>query len=144
MVEMGVEYTIDWKCGKIQKENDAVQCPAEFIHLCWILLYVLHQVHELGHLIPIIQYKKSINAVKTRHRASTSMYSLTFRVRTMLSYCEVEASLLVGWLVEVWRHFSAQIRLYQKRRQTCNYGSRYIAIATQPVHRLRIRPIVHN
>jgi len=45
---------------------------------------------------------KIINARKvkiiTRHRAGTE-HSLTFRVRTMLSYREVEASLLVGWLV---------------------------------------------
>jgi len=37
---------------------------------------------------------------KTRHRASTE-HLLTFCIRTMLSYCELEASLLVGWLVEV-------------------------------------------
>ena len=28
--------------------------------------------------------------------------------------------------------------------QACNHGSRYVAIATQPVPRLQIRPIVHN
>ena len=28
--------------------------------------------------------------------------------------------------------------------QACNQGSRYVAIATQPVPRLQIRPIVHN
>jgi len=28
--------------------------------------------------------------------------------------------------------------------QACNWGSRYVAIAMQPVHRLQIRPIVHN
>jgi len=28
--------------------------------------------------------------------------------------------------------------------QACNYGSRYVAIATQPVPRLQIRPVVHN
>jgi len=30
------------------------------------------------------------------------------------------------------------------RVRTCKYGSRYVAIATQPVHQLQIRPIVHN
>jgi len=60
----------------------------------------------------------------------------------MLSYREVEASLLVGW--SLTRPFSAQIRLCQKRTQDCNYGLRYVAIATQPVHQLQIRPIVHN
>jgi len=28
--------------------------------------------------------------------------------------------------------------------QACNFGSRYVAIATQPVPRLQICPIVHN
>ena len=28
--------------------------------------------------------------------------------------------------------------------QACHYGSRYVAIATQPVHQLQSRPIVHN
>jgi len=28
--------------------------------------------------------------------------------------------------------------------QACNYSSRYVAIATQPVHRLQIRPTLHN
>ena len=28
--------------------------------------------------------------------------------------------------------------------QACNYSSRYVAIKTQPVHRLQILPIVHN
>jgi len=39
------------------------------------------------------------NSTTTRHTASTE-YSLTFRVRTMLSYREVKASLLVlvDWL----------------------------------------------
>jgi len=36
-------------------------------------------------------------AAISTHRASTE-HSLTLRVRTMLSYREVEASLLVGWL----------------------------------------------
>ena len=27
---------------------------------------------------------------------------------------------------------------------SCDQGSGYVAIATQPVHRLQIRPIVHN
>jgi len=40
----------------------------------------------------------------------------------MLSYREVEASLLVGRL-EFNVHYSAEIRLYQRRRQACNYGS---------------------
>jgi len=30
------------------------------------------------------------------------------------------------------------------RVRTCNQGSRYVTIATQPVHRLQIRPTVHN
>jgi len=64
----------------------------------------------------------------TRHTASTE-HSLTFRVRTMLSFREVQASLLVGWLVGC---FSAEIRLYQRRRQACNYGSRYLPWQRNP------------
>jgi len=31
-----------------------------------------------------------------------------------------------------------------RKLQACKLVSRYVAIATQPVHRLQIRPIVHN
>jgi len=41
---------------------------------------------------------QSVNYKRTRHIASTE-HLLTFRVRTMLSYRELKASLLVGWLV---------------------------------------------
>jgi len=51
----------------------------------------------------------------TRHRATTSMYSLTFRVRRYVVMCT-----------------------------DCHYARRYVVIATKPVHRSRIRPIVHN
>ena len=92
----------------------------------------------------VLHVQKS-SQIKTRHRASTE-HSLTFRVRTMLSYRDSrDGGKLVGWLVG-WSvtPFSAKIRLYQRRRQACNYGSHYIAVATQPVDRLQIRPIVHN
>jgi len=43
------------------------------------------------------------------------MYSLTFRVRRYVDMCI-----------------------------DCRYARRYVVIATKPVHRLQIRPIVHN
>jgi len=38
----------------------------------------------------------------------------------------------------------AQCRHIAGWTQACNYGSRYLAIATQFVHRLQIRPKLHN
>ena len=54
----------------------------------------------------------------TRHRASTSMYSLTFRVR----HCRRYAVMCID----------------------CQYARRYVVIATNPVHRSQVRPLVHN
>ena len=51
----------------------------------------------------------------TRNGDSTSMYSLTFRVRR-----------------------------YTVISTDCQYARRYVVIATQPVPRLQYRPIVHN
>jgi len=62
------------------------------------------------------------------------------------------------WLTSAWRRahaeFNCQLMLTRHRAstehlrtfrvRTCIWGSRYVAIATQPVHRLQIRPIVHN
>ena len=73
----------------------------------------------------------------TRHSASTE-HSLTFRVRAMLSYPEVEASLLVGW--SLTSLFCTNTAISESRQDYNHYD----AIATQPVHRLQIRPIQHN
>jgi len=51
----------------------------------------------------------------TRHRASTSMYSLTFRVRRYAVMCT-----------------------------NCQYARCRVFIATKSVHRLQIRAVVHN
>jgi len=51
----------------------------------------------------------------TMHTASTSMYSLTFRVRRHTVMCT-----------------------------DCQYARRYVVVATKPVHRLQIRSLVHN
>jgi len=53
----------------------------------------------------------------TIYRASTSIYSLTFRVR----------------------HF----RRYAVMCTDCQYALRYVVIATKPMHRLQIRPNSH-
>jgi len=54
---------------------------ADFLNLCFVIFHFLVHISSLS---------------PTRHRASTE-HSLTFHIRTMLSYCEAEASLLVGW-----------------------------------------------
>ena len=98
----------------------------------------------------------SIN-LQTRHRASTSMYSLTFCVRTPSE--EVRSPGRRSNVENAPRHppvtgqQRAQIppsrpfalcRHIAGWTQACNYGSRYVTIATQPVRRLQICPIVHN
>jgi len=88
----------------------------------------------------------------TRHRASTSMYSLTFRVRvaTPAQYGRNGTASL-----QITSHTQQARRLYRWCvRAVCTgpgglpLGSathfRNVAIAMHPVHRLQIRPIVHN
>jgi len=92
----------------------------------------------------------------TRHRASTSMYSLTFRVRVKHPHS----------MDEIERRTQQVRRFYRRRgesspacvmyvcsmRAACggpgglplDSTTHSVAIATQPVHRLQIRPIVHN
>ena len=72
-----------------------------------------------------------VKTKRTRHRASTE-HSLTFRVRIMLSYREVEASLLVGW--SLTSLLSTNTAISETKASYYNYGSRYVAIATQPMH----------
>jgi len=55
-----------------------ILCSSEFSHLC---------VNGLTGFAMSIEIQLGIERV----------HSLTFRIRTMLSYCEVEASWLVGW-----------------------------------------------
>ena len=113
----------------------------------------------------------------TRHRASTSMYSLTFCVRFLLPLrhqwkaripdcrSNVEnAPVGGGPAAPASRMLRAIFRTSLVTRRSPassarrprlagrshyvvisrNYGSRYVAIATQPVPRLQIRPIVHK
>jgi len=96
----------------------------------------------------------------TRHRASTNMYSLTFCVRVMLPERHqwkpaVQAAAVILRTSPVTRQSPASSARRPRRAfalcrhiagwtQACNYGLRYVAIATHPVHRLQIRPIVHN
>jgi len=88
------------------------------------------------------------------------MYSLTFCVRVMLPERHqwkpaVQAAAVMLRTRPVDRQSPASSARTSRRAfalcrhivgwtQACNYGSRYVAIATQPVHRLQIRPIVHN
>ena len=90
----------------------------------------------------------------------TSMYSLTFCVRVMLPErhlwkLAVQAATVMmrtppvdgqspASSAHTPRRAFASCRHIAGWTQACNQGSRYVAIATQPVHRLQIRPIVHN
>jgi len=94
----------------------------------------------------------------TRHRASTSMYSLTFRVRvtTPQQYGENRAAHAAGASilspargVSLRRHaWCVALRAACGGPSGLPLGSathfHSVAIATQPVHRLQIRPIVRN
>jgi len=56
--------------------------------------------------------------------------------------------LLVGWLVG-WLEFNVPFQhkfgyIRKEGKIVTIYGSRYVAIVTQPMHRLQIRPIVHK
>jgi len=96
----------------------------------------------------------------TRHRASTSMYSLTFCVHVMLPERHqwkpaVQAAAVMlrtprrrpftGQPATPTSHIGCAIlRTPPVTRLSPASSARYVAIATQPVHRLQIRPIVHN
>jgi len=92
----------------------------------------------------------------TRHRASTSMYSLTFcvRVTTPPQYGRNGTAHAAGASM-----LSLVRGVFVGMRSACHCVRRTVgladyrwalprissvAIATQPVHRLQIRPIVHN
>ena len=93
----------------------------------------------------------------TRHRASTSMYSLTFRVRvtTPPQYGQNGTAHAAGAsMLSLARGVFANIRsVWHCVRRAVGLHADYrwalprissVAIATQPVHRLQIRPVVHN
>ena len=135
-----------------------------------------HQYHE--HVSDVIFTSHD----KTRHRASTSMYSLTFCIRFLLPErhqwkCAVQTAAVmlrrppVGGRSLAGRPRPLPVcgaQFWGPRRPPASgarrprpagrshyvvisrdgrklvTGSRYVAIATQPVPRLQIRPIVHN
>ena len=93
---------------------------------------------------------------KTRHRASTSMYSLTFLVRvTTRPQCgrNGTAHAAGASMLSLARGVIAGMRsaTHSVRRAVGPADYRWalsrisnVAIAKQPVHRLQIRPIVHD
>jgi len=105
---------------------------------------------------PLLHQSPSLTLLSTSHRASTSMYSLTFRVRITTSRS----------MDKMERRTQQARRCYRRRGESspacvvccmcaaCGgpggllLGSathfHSVAIATQPVHRLQIRSIVHN
>jgi len=92
----------------------------------------------------------------TRHRASASMYSLTFRVRvtTPLQYGRngtahaagvsiiLPANGVFAGMRSAWHCVRRAVGLADYRWALPRISS--VAIATQPVYRLQIRQIVHN
>ena len=94
--------------------------------------------------------------MRTRHRASTRMYSLTVRVRitTPPQYGQNGTAHTAGESIlsparEVFAGTrSARVRHACGRLGGLPLGSathfHSVAIAMQPMHRLQIRPIVHN
>jgi len=84
----------------------------------------------------------------TRHRASTSMYSLTFRVRaaTPPQYgrngtASLQVRRFYRWRGSMRPHMRA-VGLADYRWALQRISS--VAIATQSVQQLQIHPIVHN
>jgi len=82
-----------------------------------------------------------MNQLQTRHRESTSMYSLTFRVRVTtppqygqngMVHAAGTSILLLVCAEGLADHCWALPRIFS------------VVIVMQPVHRLQIRPIVHN
>jgi len=91
--------------------------------------------------------------VKTRHRASTSTYSLTFNVRVTTPRSMDEMERHTQQACRCWRGQGESSPACLVRGTVhvvaladyCWALPRIssVAIATQPVHRLQIRPIVH-
>jgi len=95
--------------------------------------------------------------ITNRHRASTNMYSLTFRVRVTTpphygrngTAHAAGASILSPARGVFFRHaYSVRVRHTCAGPGGLPMGSathfHSVAIATQPVHRLQIRPMMHN
>jgi len=95
-------------------------------------------------------------ALYTLGRASTSMYSLTFRLRVTTPRNMDEMERRTQKARRFYRRWGESSPHAARMRSACgvrwawriSLGSathfHSVAIATQPVHRLQIRPIVHN
>jgi len=119
---------------------------AKHVHL---KIEPMHLVHRI-----IAVYGSSL--LTTRHRASTSLYSLTFlfRVTTPPQYGRNGTAHAAGASIlsrargvfvtkcSAWHCVRRAVGLVDYRWALPRISS--VAIATQPVHRLQIRPIVHN
>jgi len=98
------------------------------------------------------QREQRVRTTETRHIASTSMYSLTFRVRVTTSpqYGRNRTTRAAGVsILSQARGVFAGMRSVRcggpgglPLGSATHFHS--AAIATQPVHRLQIRPTVHN
>jgi len=94
----------------------------------------------------------TLSASRTRHRASTSMYSLKFRVRVTTrpqygrkwngaSILSLARAVFAG-MRSVGHCVRRAVGLADYRWALPRISS--VVIATKPVHRLQIRPTVHN
>ena len=102
---------------------------------CWHVIWMRRGLrYNITHIMPTVQ-----NQAQSEYRALANI--------SHSHYCHIarwrQACWLVGWL-EFNVPFSAQIRLYQRRRQARNYSSHYIATAMQLVLQLQISPIAYN
>jgi len=95
-----------------------------------------------------ISVRSIYTKMQTRHIASTSKYSLTFRVRvtTPPQYGRNGTAHAAGAsMFSPARGVFAGLRNVRVRHACgVRWAWRSVAIATQPVHRLQIRPIVQN
>jgi len=168
---MSFSRTYSANCMAVSDAGASGMMSSIHLHCSYGVKYIIHhlpiskrrQVHAFSYIIFMRFHKLFfVQYAQTRHRASTSVYSLTFRVRftTPRSMDEME------------RRTQQTSRFYCRRgesspvcvvcvcvcvcimRAACGgpgglpLGSathfHSVAIATQPVHRLQTRPIVHN
>jgi len=139
-------------CNKIHTKrlNSNRSNPKAFNRLSY------HKLHIPVNLFVKLRWTDSRGLMLlTRHRVSTSMYSLTFRVRVTTP--PAARTKWNGVVADNVAHavgassLSLVRGVFAGMRSAC--GVRWswplprissVAIATQPVHRLQIRPTVHN
>jgi len=153
LTKHGRSYTNShWICRRLSADRQSwtsVGCAPETNQLAWRRRPVCP--------VQLRIYLFWLLILLTRHRASTSMYSLTCRVRvaTPAQYGRNgTASLQMTLHTQQARRFHCWcVRACVVRSACAGPGGlplgsathfHNVAVATHPVHRLQIRPIVHN